>query len=71
MTLPIERANAIENTRLFLYDLLDPKRRPKTVKELRLRVRMCLKHFPSVMDMEDAQRRCPEIFGEYERRRDK
>ena len=33
-------------TREFLRDLLNPKKRPKTIKELRKNVLRCLRHYP-------------------------
>lgn len=46
MSLRFEQYWALRKTRDFLYDLLDPQKRPKTVAEMRQRVRSCSKHFP-------------------------
>lgn len=46
MSLRFEQYWALRKTRDFLYDLLDPQKRPKTVAEMRQRVRSCTKHFP-------------------------
>jgi hypothetical protein len=63
MTLNFERLNSIEATRDFLHDLLDPKKTPRVPKEIRHRARCVLKHFPTEMDMEDASKRLPKVFG--------
>ena len=41
-----ERYYALLKTKEFLQDLLDTKKRPKTIKELKERARICLRHFP-------------------------
>jgi len=41
-----EQYRALLKTRAFLYDLCDPRKRPKSVAEMRQRVRSCTKHFP-------------------------
>ncbi len=64
MTLPFERKNALIKTREFLLDMYDPKKRPKTVRELKLRLRACLKHFPSSNEIERLAKKCPEILGD-------
>lgn len=46
MTLPHERHRAILNAREFLLSLLDPKRTPRVPREIRLRARSALKHYP-------------------------
>lgn len=52
MTLPCERVAAVNNTREFLYSLLDPKQTPKVPKHIREASRRLLKHYPSEMDMD-------------------
>lgn len=52
MTLPCERVNAVNNTREFLYSLMDPKQTPKVPKHIREAARRLLKHYPSEMDMD-------------------
>jgi len=54
MTLPYERTNAVNRTREFLYDLLDPKKTPRIPKEIRQRARSLLKHYPTEYDMDRA-----------------
>ncbi len=54
MTLPYERTNAVNWTREFLYDLLDPKKTPRIPKEIRQRARSLLKHYPTEYDMDRA-----------------
>jgi hypothetical protein len=46
MSLRLEQRRALVMSRDLLRDLLDPKRRPKTVKELRERAACALRHFP-------------------------
>lgn len=46
MTLPHERALAVENTREFLLSLLDPKQTPRVPKAIRKRAGQLLKHYP-------------------------
>jgi hypothetical protein len=46
MSLKYEQHNALLMTRELLFDLQTPGTRPKTVKELKERVRRCLRHFP-------------------------
>lgn len=47
MTLPFERAIAVNNARQFLLDLLDSKRTPRVPRAVRLRARDVLKHYPA------------------------
>jgi hypothetical protein len=54
MTLPYERTNAVNWTREFLYDLLDPKKTPRIPRELRRRAGSLLKHYPTEFDMDRA-----------------
>ena len=46
MSLRYEQYRALQRSRDLLCDLLEPSRRPKTVKELRLRALSALRHFP-------------------------
>jgi hypothetical protein len=46
MSLKKEQYNSLLWTRDLLYDLLDPKKRPKTQKEMKDRVKRCLRHYP-------------------------
>lgn len=57
MTMPSERTNAVLNTEKFLVDLLDPKKTPRVPKNIRKRAASCLRHFPSVYDMENMEGR--------------
>ena len=63
MTLPIERKWAIDNTRLFLRDLMDPKKTPRVPSAIRKEAYRCLKHYPGEYHMEEAQRIAPSVFG--------
>jgi len=64
MTLPQERSRAIEQTRNFLRDLLDPKKTPKIPKAIRTQAYWCLRHFPWDLDINRVAKVCPDIFGE-------
>jgi hypothetical protein len=46
MSLKFEQRNALLKARHLLRDCLDPKKRPKTVKELRVRASSALRHYP-------------------------
>lgn len=46
MSTKAERYNSLLLTREFLRDLLNPKKCPKTKKELRERAYRCLRHYP-------------------------
>ena len=46
MSLKFEQYESLKKTREFLFDLLDPKKRPKSVKEMRKIVSSCLRHYP-------------------------
>ena len=46
MSLRYEEYHSLLITREFLYDLMNSKKRPKTVKELKRRASKCLKHYP-------------------------
>lgn len=50
MSLKSEQYYSLLKTKNFLYDLLDTKKRPKTVKEFRKRAADCLRHFPILDD---------------------
>lgn len=46
MTLPNQERVALLNTTKFLYELLDPSKTPNVPKNIRENARICLKHFP-------------------------
>jgi len=46
MSLRYEQYNSLILTKGFLEILLDPQRRPKTIRELKEIARRCLRHFP-------------------------
>ena len=66
MTMPNERRWAVNNTRQFLVDLMDPKKTPRVPKEIRKEAYRCLKHYPGDYYMEQAAEQAPEIFGEWD-----
>ena len=51
MTVPIERTNAVNWTRGFMYELIDPKKTPRVPKAVRQRALHLLRHYPSDFDM--------------------
>lgn len=74
MSLKFEKINALNRTKEFMRDLLDPKKTPRIPKKYRLHAYRCLKHFPWECDIiirdDDGQFRLPErkkgitVFGE-------
>lgn len=68
MTIPIERSYAIENTRIFLRKLLDPKQTPRVPLKIRREAKWCLRHYPFPHEMEKAAKKCPEVFGDIDER---
>ena len=52
MTLPHERLRAVNYTREFLRDLLDPSVTPRVPKNIRERAAGLLKHYPWEVEME-------------------
>jgi hypothetical protein len=52
MTIPIERTNAVKQTRSFLMDLTDPKKTPRLPLAIRKQAMYCLRHYPTDFDME-------------------
>lgn len=66
MTMPDERRNAVNSTRLFLIDLLDPKKTPKVPNAIRKEAGRCLRHYPGEYYMDLAKEQSPEIFGDWD-----
>lgn len=66
MTMNYERRNAVNRTREFLVDLMNPKKTPRVPKEIREEAYRCLKHYPGEYDIERAAEQSPEIFGDFE-----
>ena len=52
MTIPLERTRAVNYTRQFLLELLDPKATPRVPKHIRDRAYHLLRHYPTNFDME-------------------
>ena len=50
MSLRYEQHESLRRTKEFLFDLLRTDKRPKTVKEMKARVRKCLRHFPPLTE---------------------
>ena len=59
MTLPDERYRAVVQTEKFLKEILTTPKVPKAVKE---NARWCLRHYPSVWDMNAASELAPHVF---------
>jgi hypothetical protein len=51
MTLPFERTSAVNKTRKFLIDLMDPKATPRVPKDIRRHAHSLLRHYPSEVEM--------------------
>ena len=66
MTMPNERRWAVNNTRQFLVDLMDPKKTPRVPKEIRKEAYRCLKHYPGDYYMEQAAVLAPQVFGDWD-----
>ena len=66
MTINYERRNAVNRTREFLVDLMNPKKTPRVPKEIRQEAYRCLKHYPREYDIERTAEQAPEIFGDFE-----
>jgi hypothetical protein len=69
MTMPNERRWAIENTRIFLSDLMDPKKTPRVPSAIRKEAYRCLKHYPGEYHMGEAAIQAPGIWGEQKEER--
>ena len=69
MTMPNERRWAIENTRIFLRDLMDPKKTPRVPSAVRKEAYRCLKHYPGEYHMGEAAIQAPGIWGEQKEER--
>jgi hypothetical protein len=52
MTVPFERVSAVNRTRQFLIDLMDPKATPRVPKAIRQQARSLLRHYPNAYEME-------------------
>ncbi len=63
VTLPDERLRAVYYAKIFLRDLLDPKKTPKVPKEIRTRASDCLRHFPANYELEKLPKALPDTFG--------
>ena len=46
MSIRYEQRRALSKARELLWDMLDRNKRPKTMKELRMRVCSAMRHFP-------------------------
>ncbi len=62
MTLPDERYRAIQYTRQFLLDLLDPKMTPRVPREVRQRARSLLRHYPGDYTLDQLAEKSPDVI---------
>ena len=63
MTMPDERARAVESARKFLLDLLNPRITPKVPLIIRQRAQNVLRHYPWTNDIRRAAELAPDIFS--------
>ena len=71
MTLPYERTNAVNTTRSFLEDLINPKATPRIPRAIRQQALWCLRHYPTQYDMDvvsekesgDSGHKHTQVFG--------
>jgi hypothetical protein len=66
MTMPNERRNAVNYTRQFLVDLMDPKKTPRVPSVVRKEAYRCLKHYPGDYHMEKVAEQAPSVFGNWD-----
>jgi hypothetical protein len=66
MTMPDERRNAVNRTRIFLMDLMDPKKTPRVPSAIRKEAASCLRHYPGEYYMSKASEQAPELFGDWD-----
>ena len=64
MTMPDERRDAVNSTRIFLFDLLDPQKTPRVPSAIRKEAGRCLRHYPGEYYMAKASEQAPELFGD-------
>jgi hypothetical protein len=62
MTLPDERYRAVQNTRRFLQDLMDPKKTPKIPRSIRQQAYAMLRHYPNDYDLELLSEKSPDVI---------
>ena len=70
MTLPYERRWAVDNTRVLLQNLLDPKKTPRVPSAVRKEAYRCLRHYPGEYHMDKARQQAPTVFGNWEDMKD-
>jgi len=64
MTMPCERTRAVNVTRQFLSDLLNPKLTPRVPSEVRDRAYSCIRHYPGEYYMNLSQKQLPDVWGD-------
>jgi len=62
MTIGSERLRAVNQTRDFLRDLMNPKQTPRVPLSVRKWARMLLKHYPSSHEMKLTVDRFPDMW---------
>jgi len=64
MTMPDERYRAVLQAEEFLRALSFSQATKRIPLEIRQRARGILRHYPSVWDLDQAARACPDVFQE-------
>ena len=62
MTLPHERIRALDQARVFLFALLDPKQTPRVPRSVRQWARRVVKHYPMGYELEQLARGKADLF---------
>lgn len=62
MTLPDERYRSLQHAALFLQQLCNPAVTKRIPKEIRQEAARVLRHFPSSWDLQQLERRAPDII---------
>jgi hypothetical protein len=71
VTLPNERYRAVIQTREFLVSLITPSETPRIPSHVRSTARLLLRHYPGILELEEAAYAAPSVFeGESTRRRE-
>lgn len=62
MTTPRERYRAVLSTREFLVSLITPSETPRIPSRIRSEARSLLKHYPGLLELEEAASGAPDVF---------
>ena len=61
MTLPDERYRAIQAAARLMRDLCDPKLTPRVPRDIRVRARGVLRHYPTTYDLQQLEAAAPYV----------